>query len=205
MNSLILYRHKLSGHCHRVQLFLSILGLNFNIVEIDLARGDQRTSVFLAKNHFGQVPVLADDDIVVSDSNAILVYLAKKYSPDSNWYPEDPLKVALVQQYLSIAAGPIANGPAAARLVKLFGARIDYVRATEIAGEVLPLIDAELENRQWLVGDEPTIADLANYSYIAHSEEGGINLDAFPHLRNWITNVEGLPGYVPMESTQAAA
>ena len=71
------------------------------------------------------MPVLRDGDVLLSDSNAILAYLANTYAPNSNWYPSDPVRTALVQKYLSIAAGPIANGPAAERLVKIFDAELD--------------------------------------------------------------------------------
>ena len=126
MNSIKLYRHPLSGHSHRVQLLLSLLGLDADLVEVDLAAGEHKQPGFLARNPLGQVPVLEDDDHSIADSNAILVYLAREYDTDNRWLPTDPLAAAEVQRFLSIAAGQKAHGPAAARLVNVFGATLDH-------------------------------------------------------------------------------
>ena len=201
MTTIKLYRHALSGHSHRAQLFLSLLGLDAELVDVDLANGAHKQADYLAKNRFGQVPVLEDDNTVISDSNAILVYLATTYNANGSWYPTDPVAAAEVQRFLSVAAGQVAFGPAAARLVNVFGAALDHQRAIEIANGVLSVLDAELEGRHWLVGDEPTIADIANYSYIAHAPEGDVSLEPYPNVRAWLGRIANLPGFVPMQST----
>ena len=76
-------------------------------------------------NPFGQVPVIDDGGTIVSDSNAILVYLATRYDGARAWLPRDPAGAAAVQRWLSVAAGPIAFGPAAARLITVFGAKFN--------------------------------------------------------------------------------
>ena len=123
------YRHPLSGHAHRVELFLSLLGLPYEPVDVDLRRGEHKTPEFLARNPFGQVPVLEDGDVTLADSNAILVYLAGRYDSSGRWYPRDPLTAGRIQQWLSVAAGQLAYGPAAARRFKLLGAPLDYEQA----------------------------------------------------------------------------
>src|SRR5262245_23882378 len=107
-----LYYHPLSGHAHRARLFLSLIGVPHELVEVDLAGGAHKAPAFLKLNSFGQVPVLDDNGTIVSDSNAIMVYLAKKHRR-SDWLPEDPAGAASVQRWLSVAAGQIAYGPAA--------------------------------------------------------------------------------------------
>lgn len=92
-----LYTHPISGHAHRARLFLSLIGADAEIVEVDLAKGAHKAPEFLAKNRFGQVPVLEDDGHFISDSNAILVYAAKKFGK-TEWLPEDPLGAAQVQR-----------------------------------------------------------------------------------------------------------
>lgn len=82
MSNIKLYRHALSGHAHRVEAFLSILGIQADIIDVDLANGAHKQPEFLKKNAFGQVPVLDDGTHTLADSNAILVYLATKYDPD---------------------------------------------------------------------------------------------------------------------------
>ena len=201
MNTIKLYRHALSGHAHRAQLLLSLLGVEAELVDVDLAAGEHKQADFLAKNRFGQVPVLQDGDTVIADSNAILVYLASRYDADKTWLPAAPVAAAEVQRFLSIAAGPVAFGPAAARLVNVFAAPLDHQRAIEVANTMLAVLDAHLAERAWLVGNNPTIADVANYAYIAHAPEGDVTLDPYPNIRLWLTRIEALPGFVPMQST----
>ncbi|KVT71947.1 glutathione S-transferase [Burkholderia ubonensis] len=196
------YSFPLSGHAHRVRLFLSLLGVPFEVVDVDLAAGEQRRPAFLALNPFGQVPVIDDDGVVLSDSNAILVYLAKRYG-DAHWLPDDPAGAAAVQRWLSLAAGPIAAGPAAARLVTVFGAPLDHAQAKRVAVRLFDAIDAEFAKQPFAAGAQPTIADIAAYTYIAHAPEGGVSLDPYPHLRAWLARVEALSGFVGMPPTRA--
>jgi glutathione S-transferase len=192
-----LYRHPVSGHAHRVQLMLSLLDLPFELVEVDLLAKAQKTPEFLAMNAFGQVPVIQDGALTLADSNAILVYLASRYAPGS-WLPTDPVAAAQVQRWLSVAAGPLAFGPAAARLVQLFKLPTDPSEAIQRATQLLTLMDAHLLRTPYLVGSSPSIADIANYSYVAHAPEGNVALDPYPQLRAWLARIEALPGFVPM-------
>lgn len=201
MSNIKLYRHALSGHSHRAQLLLSLLGLDAELVDVDLAAGEHKQAEFLARNRFGQVPVLEDGTTVIADSNAILVYLAERYDTGNTWLPADPLAVAEVQRFLSAAAGQTAYGPAAARLVNVFGAALDHKRAIEIAHNLLAVLESHLEGRDWLVGTNPTIADVANYAYIAHAPEGDVALANYPNVRAWLARIAALPGFVPMQTT----
>ncbi|KVL57391.1 glutathione S-transferase family protein [Burkholderia territorii] len=196
------YSFPLSGHAHRVRLFLSLLGLPFDTVDVDLAGGAQREPAFLALNPLGQVPVIDDDGTVLADSNAILVYLAKRYG-DAHWLPDDAVGAATVQRWLSYAAGPIASGPAAARLVTVFSAPLDHDAAKRTAAKILAAIDQELAGKAFAAGEQPTIADVAAYTYIAHAPEGGVSLEPYPHVRAWLARVDALPGFIAMPPTRA--
>ncbi len=193
-----LYGTLLSGHVHRVQLFLGLLGLPYEFVPINMAKGENRTPEYLAMNPLGEVPVLRDGDAVLCDSTAILVYLALKYDSSGQWLPREPLAAAKVQQWLSHASGKIAYGPCSARLVKVFGAPLDLERATAIAGRLFAVLDPELKDRQFVLGAQPTIADIAAFSYIESAPEGGLSLEAYPHIRAWLARVRALPGFVAM-------
>src|SRR4051794_21084484 len=98
-----LYGYKLSGHSHRAELMLRLLGLPFAFEEIDIFAGAQRTAFFLNLNPFATVPVIDDGGVVVADSVAILVYLAQRYDPARAWLPGDPAEAAAVQRWLSMA------------------------------------------------------------------------------------------------------
>ncbi|QQZ37438.1 glutathione S-transferase [Pseudomonas sp. SK2] len=195
-----LYNFPKSGHAHRIELMLSLLQLPTELVFVDLAKGAHKQPDFLALNPFGQVPVIDDNGTVIADSNAILVYLAKAYGGE-RWLPDDSIGAARVQRWLSVAAGPVAFGPAAARLVTVFGASFNTDEVIGRAHTLLKVVDAELAKSPFLVGDHPTIADIANYSYIAHAPEGNVSLEPYPNVRAWLARVEALPGFVPMPRT----
>ena len=192
-----LYRMALSGHCHRVEVFLSLLGLPCELIEVDLRAGAHKAPDFLARNPFGQVPVIEDGDVTLADSNAILVYLEGRYAP-GQWLPREPLAAAQVQRWLSVAAGPLAFGAAAARVIQLFKRPDDPADAIARANSLFKVMDEQLAARPFLVGDNPTLADVANYSYVARAPEGKISLEPYPKLRAWLARVEALPGFVAM-------
>jgi glutathione S-transferase len=99
-----LQRHPPSGHSHRVQLALPLMGLPFEMADVDLMKAAHKSPAFLKLNPFGQMPVLEDGDTVVFDSNAILVYLAAKFDPAGRWMPRDAKGQADVQAWFSVAA-----------------------------------------------------------------------------------------------------
>ncbi len=200
---ILLHGFPLSGHSHRAELMLRLLGLPFDFHQIDLAGSEQRGEAFLKLNPFGTVPVIEDDGIVIADSCAILVYLATKYDPDGAWLPRDAKGAAEVQRWLSVAQGPVFNGPCCARLVNVFGMDFDHARATAVAERLFATLDGVLDGRTFFVGERPTIADVALYSYIAHAPEGGVTLTPHPHLTAWLRRVEALPGFAPMPATKA--
>jgi len=194
----------LSGHTHRVELLLHMLGLPYRFVDSPAAVRES-PEFRRALNPFGQIPVLKDGDLVLADSNAILVYLAKKYGQRTQWLPEDPIGAARVQRWLSIAAGEVKYGPGTARLITLWQRPGDPVLTRAIAEDLLRFMDAHLKGRLHLAADHATIADLACYSYVAHAPEGRISLEPYPEIRAWIARVEALPSFKPMPKSEIPA
>lgn len=196
-----LYHFPLSGHAHRARLFLSLINAKVDVIDLDLGAGEHKLPEYLELNRFGQVPVLVDGDTVIADSNAILVYAAKKYGR-TDWLPETPAEAAAVQRWLSVAAGQVAFGPAAARLITVFGAAFDSDEVIGRAHTVLSVIDAELDGRYWIAGGQkPSVADVALYSYIARAPEGNVDLSGYPEVNIWLARIEALPGFVPFQPT----
>lgn len=150
------------------------------------------------RNPFGQVPVIEDGDVVLADSNAILVYLASRYDDSARWLPRDPVGAARVQQWLSVAAGQLAFGPALARIIHVFGRKLDPALPLSLAAQLYGVMDPHLARQPFLAGSAPTIADIAMYSYTAHAPEGGVSLEPYPAIRAWLARIEALPGFVPM-------
>ena len=195
-----LYRHPLSGHSHRVELMLSLLGQPTELIFVDLMKGAQKMPEFLALNSFGQVPVLDDNGTVLADSNGILVYLAAKYG-NGKWLPSDPLAQAKVQRWLSVAAGQINSGPATARLITVFGAGYNAEETIRKSHSLLTVMEQELGMSKFLAGDKPTVADVAAYTYVSHAPEGNVALTDYPNVRAWLSSVEALPNFVGMQRT----
>lgn len=200
-NAVRIHSFPLSGHSHRVRLFASVAGINHEIIEVNLAAGEHKHPSFLKLNPAGQVPVIEDGEHVISDSNAILVFLARKYAP--SYLPSDPVQEAEVQKFLTMAAGEINYGSGAARLITVFNADLDTDFAKAIATKYLSKLEAHLEGREFLVGNQPTIADIAIYSYTAHAPEGNVSLQPYPNVQRLLANIEELEGFVPMQSTKA--
>ncbi|WP_026620500.1 glutathione S-transferase (plasmid) [Ensifer sp. WSM1721] len=195
-----LYYHPLSGHAHRARLFLSLLAIEHELVLVDLAKREHKQATFLKLNPFGQVPVLDDAGTIICDSNAILVYLAKK-TGRTDWLPEDAEGAAAVQRWLSVAAGQIAHGPAQARLINVFKAPYRPEEVIPRSHAILELIEAALENRSWIAADRPTIADVALYSYVARAPEGDVDLERYSNIRGWLERIEALPRFVDFQKT----
>lgn len=195
---LTLYGHELSGNSYKAKLLLSLLGLEYEWMKVDLLAGAHKQPEFLVLNPFGQVPVLVDGETVLADAQAILVYLARQYGGES-WLPLDAEPMSRVIRWLSTAAGEVRQGPETARLYYLFGAtNINIDRAHQKAAFILTQLDKHLSTNAWLELDRPTIADIAVFPYVALARDGKIELDAYPNVLTWIDRVKQLPDYIPM-------
>ena len=190
-----LYHFEISGNCHKIRLMLSLLGLDYkSVIPED---GEHKSPSFLRLNPLGQVPVLVDDNVVIRDSHAILVYLARQYGGD--WLPNDAKSMSQVMQWLSTAANDVRQSFEPARWYYLFNrSQVDVAAAQTKAYALLDVIDAHLTERQWLELDRPTIADIACFPYIGLAADGQISLDNYPHVISWINRTKQLSGYVSM-------
>ena len=192
-----LYDMPRSGHCHRVRLFLSILGLDYVKVPTSTRAGKTMPPEYLALNPLGQVPTFVDGDTVITDSTAALVYLAKKYA-DDDWLPDDPAAAAAVQRWRSTASGELYRGPMSCRAAKQFGRKLDVAAAENWSTRLFEWMQAHLANRKWLATERATIADLAMYSYLRIANEGGLDIAPYPAIVRWLEDVEQLDGFEPM-------
>ncbi|MDO6684356.1 MULTISPECIES: glutathione S-transferase family protein [unclassified Agarivorans] len=194
-----LYDFELSGHAHRARLMLALLKLPYEKVTVNLAQGEHKQDDYRAINPFTQVPVLDDDGLVIRDSIAIITHLANRYAPE--WNPQTVNEQAEIQQWLALAARTLAEGPARARLITVFGAQFDQAAVIAASHQTLEIVNQLLNGKQWMAANKPTIADIACYSYIAHAPEGKVALDAYPNILAWLSNVEALDGFEGMQKT----
>ncbi|NNE21667.1 MAG: glutathione S-transferase [Rhizobiales bacterium] len=200
----ILYDFPPSGNCHKIRNILSILGLDYDKVTINLLKGEQRAPAFVQLNPRHKVPVLDDDGVIVSDSAAILVYLARKYGRD-DLYPNEPAALAEIQKWLSFSVNEVFNGLALARAKVIFNRDVDAEPLHAIAFSALKTMEMQLTEADWLALGQPTIADIACYPYTAATGEADLSLEPYPAVRAWLTRLEALPGFVAMPAFQPLA
>lgn len=192
-----LYDLELSGNCYKVRLLCSLLGVPLTLVPVDFMAGDHKKPPVIDLNPFGELPVLQDGSVVVRDSQAILVYIARKWGGES-WLPCDATGLAQVCAWLMVAENEIARGPNDARLHDKFGFKLDVGLARAKSARVLDLMEVHLAKHDWLALDRPTIADVACMPYIALGHEGGVVLDRYPSVQAWVQRVKDLPGFIGM-------
>lgn len=201
-----LYSHPLSVHSYKVRLLLSFLAQPYDLETVDLVNDRQKSPEFLAKHPLGKVPLLEDEDFLVWNSEAILVYLARKFE-NKNWFPLDAKTIAQINAWLAFSANEMTNGLAAARVEGILGGKgilfvdrqkINLEKSKAIAYSSLEIMNSQLTGRNWLVGDAPTIADVAVFPYVALAQDGKIELDNYPQVLNWIERFKQLPNFVAM-------
>ena len=192
-----LYGMALSGNAYKARLLLELLGLEYEEIPVNLRTGENRTESFLALNPRGQIPILVDGEVTVWDSQAILVYLARRYG--ETWLPMEPVPMAEVMQWLAVAENELLFGLARARAVKFFGRDFDLASSQAYGRAGLEVLEQRLAEHEWLAAGRPTIADIACMPYAALSHMGEIPLDDFPSVRAWIDRMRALPRFIAME------
>ncbi|MBK8766043.1 MAG: glutathione S-transferase [Burkholderiaceae bacterium] len=200
----VLYAFRFSGNSQRVRVFLSMLGLPFEERPIDIRQAEQRRPEFLAINPAGLVPVLIEDGRVLTDSHAILVWLAQRHGA-GQWWPGDPWDLALVMQWLSFSANEIHHGPNLLRRHHRLGLPIDVEATTQRTLAVMQRLEDRLTGRDWLELGRPTLADIACYPYVEALPDARLSLEPYPAVRAWLGRIASLPGYRPMPAAAPAA
>ncbi len=197
-----LYDFELSGNCYKVRLLLGMLGLKYERVPVDSSKGETQTPAFKTLNPRGQIPVLEDGEVRLWDSLAILVYLARRYGDPERrggpWLPTDALGEAQTMQWLALSENELLYGLARARAALLFGRPFDIVACQTEGRAGLAVLEGHLTDRDWLVGEVPTVADVACYPYVALADEGGIALGPYSAVQAWLRRFRRLPHYQAM-------
>lgn len=192
-----LYDLEVSGNCYKARLLCAFLGVPLELVPVDFMGGEHKRPPLTDLNPLGEVPIFVDGDLVLRDSQAILIYIARKWGGEA-WLPTDAASMAQVAQWLSTASNEVARGPNDARLHDKFGYKLDVELARQKAARLLGMMDAHLAKTPWLALGRPTIADIACMPYIGIGHEGGVALDAYPNVRAWIARIKDLPGFITM-------
>lgn len=192
-----LYDLELSGNCYKVRLLCALIGVPLDVIPVDFLAGAHKQPPLSDLNPFCEIPVFQDGDLVLRDSQAILIYIARKWGGES-WLPTDAAGLAQVSQWLMVAENEIARGPNDARLHDKFGYKLDVAHARAKSARILALMERQLARDAWLVLGRPTVADIACMPYVALSHEGGVALEPYPAVAAWVDRVKALPGFIGM-------
>jgi glutathione S-transferase len=190
-----LYHHPMSSNARRVTLVCRELGLEPELVFVDLAKGAQRDSAFVALNPQGKVPVLIDGDLTLTESWAIMMHLASK--APSPLYPVEANARARVNQWMFWTANHVSPQVATLNFENMLKAMFnmgppDPARVAHADKELTTLggyVDGELATRPWLAGSEMTIADLALAASMMSLQPAKLPLGDFKHLMAWFARV----------------
>lgn len=199
---MILYDYVLSASCYKIRLMAALLGVKLDLVAVDFHPGREHKSLaFRMLNPAGTLPVLVDGDLVLTESTAMLVYLAQ--GAGKLWLGDDtPARAARVQNWLAFSARLGASlGMARLHDMLLYPGDIDAFRSAGVQclRELeAHLTEARFAGRIYLTGDAPTIADIACFPNVALAPDGGVNLDDYPSVRLWSRALRALPGFIEM-------
>ena len=207
LNTMTLYDYILSPNCYKVRLMASLTGQSLTLRPVDFHPGREHKSDEIRQlNPAGTLPILVDEGLILTESSAILTYLASK--SDEAWLGDgSPESAARIQQWLSFSQ-KLSDNLGGARLVEMLhgsdqlGADdlpmlhrngVAALRALESA-----LLEQRLRGLDFLVASQPTIADIACFPFVALAPDGSISLDPYPSIRLWMRAVRSLENFVEM-------
>ena len=205
MEKAILHEYSASGNCYKVRLTAAHVGVPLERREYDILKGETRTPEFLENvNPNGRIPVLQIGDRFIPESNAASFYLADGSSlvPDDKFDRADMLRWMFFEQYShepNIAT--IRFWLAYVGLEALTGLQREQIGPKRKAGnEALKLMDEHLTEREWLVGDSISLADICLFAYTHVADEGGFDLDLYPGVIAWMERIMLHPKHVEMNA-----
>jgi glutathione S-transferase len=197
-----LYDYILSPSCYKVRLMASLTGVKLEIRPVDFHPGmEHRGAELMALNPGGSIPILEDGNLVLTESSAMLAYIAAKAARD--WLGSGAAdETARIQQWLSFSHRLTANlGGARLHEMLLRPGDIGKLQSQGIAAlrELeAGLFEQKLRGFRFLASDRPSIADIACFPYVALAPDGGISLDPYPTIRLWSRALRSLDGFIEM-------
>jgi glutathione S-transferase len=196
----LLYDNELSGNCYKVRLLFAQLGIEYERQPVDVFDRSGRDEVLGGLNPGLRIPtVVLDDGRALAESNAILFYFAQATA----YLPEDPFQQARVlqwqffEQYSHEPNIAVARFWAHAGIEPPAAVLEEKLRAGNAA---LDAMERHLKEREFLVEDRYSVADIPLYAYTHVAPEGGFDLEPYPAVRAWLARVAAQPGYVPIKS-----
>ncbi len=199
---MLLYNSPVSGNCFKVRLLFAHLGISYERRDLDVVDRSNRPYVLGGLNPALRVPtVVLDDGRALGESNAILWY----FGEGTRFVPGDRYERAQVLQWMFFEQYDHEPAIAVARFWLAYSGRpeafADRLPERHAAGEkALAAMERHLADREWLVGDGMTLADISLYAYTHVAPEGGFDLGAYPAIRRWLDRVASEPGHIPIDA-----
>ncbi|MFC1664182.1 glutathione S-transferase family protein [Pseudomonadota bacterium] len=195
-----IYGDRQSGNCYKIKLLTSILDIEHEWMHMDILAGDTRTGDYLIKNPNGKIPLLElDDGRILSESNAILNYLAD----GSDLLPVDKFKRAKCLQWQFFEQYSHEPYIAVARFIaKYLGLpeekKAEYEAKQEGGHKALSVMEKQLVETRYLIDDSLSIADISLYGYTHVAHEGGFDMSKYLAITAWMDRIAAHPKYVTM-------
>ena len=197
-----LYVNVVSPNVRRVRLTAAVLGLKLDEKTLDFAKGEHKNPEYLALNANGSVPTLVDGDFVLSESRAIMQYLASK-KPESGLLPRDERGRADVTRWQfwdSSHFSPQVGTLAFQRVIKqMFGMGEPDASKVEEAltnfRRFAAVLDKQLQGKRYVVGDALTVADLTLASSLMYARQADVPVGEFPQVQSWFTRITDLDAW----------
>lgn len=195
-----LYEYSFSGNCYKARLLLTQLNIPFARLEIDILKGESRTTEFLLKNPNGRIPVLEiEPGKFLFESNAIMFYLSEA----TEFFPTDKFERAQVMQWLFFEQYSHEPFIATSRFWYMTGKAEEHQEALQQKQApgyaALAVMEQHLEKNDFFVGDRYTIADIGLFAYTHVAGEGGFDLARFPAIQTWIDRVKNQNRYISIK------
>jgi glutathione S-transferase len=202
---LVLHEYARSGNCYKVRLTAALAGVHLDRREYDIMKGETRTPEFLQHvNANGRIPVLQVGDRFIPESNAACHYVGE----GSGVIPTDPFDHADMLRWMFWEQYNHEPNVATLRFWKDW---IGFDNLTEVQRLQLPikrqlgeaalkLMDDHLNDRDWFVGDQVTLADICLFPYTHVAGDAEFDLRRYPHVGEWIERIEGHRGYIAMDA-----
>lgn len=197
-----IYGDSQSGNCYKLKLVTSFLNIPYEWIELDIKNGDTKTESFLKLNPNGKIPILVlDDGRVLSESNAILNFLAE----GSDLIPSDPFERAKVLQWQFFEQYSHEPYIAVARFIQHYlgipaDRKVEYESKQSGGHKALRVMEIQLEKTPYLVGGSMTVADISLFAYTHVAHEGGFDLSQYPKIKQWIQRIQNQNLFLPMNS-----
>ena len=201
----VLYAAALSGYAYKVALMLQLVGLPhvLRLIDLGVPRA-QRPAEFRAVAHFDEVPVLLIDGLAICQSNVICEYLARRQSRFQEGDESQRLKVREWLAWETERIGLNLAHSCAARYFQSHPAAVARWYEHRVAQD-LQRMSSVLVKRPFLVGEQPTVADVASYAWLPYAHQLGLFLELPEGLRAWMKRLQALPGFATPEAVFGSA